>query len=77
MLAGVELTQEGLAGMIVPEMIKNGIVAGYTLNLPRVIRFEPPLIIEEAQLDQIIEVFEAAVGEADSIYDRMYPQTLK
>lgn len=72
LLVGVELTREGLGGVIVPDMVKNGVATGYTLNLPRVIRFEPPLIIEEEQLDKVVEVFAAAVKEADVLYDKLF-----
>ena len=72
LLVGVELTREGLGGVIVPEMVKNGVATGYTLNLPRVIRFEPPLIIDEAQLDKVVDVFAAAVKEGDGLYDKLF-----
>lgn len=72
LLIGVELTHEGLGGVIVPEMVKNGVLAGYTLNLPRVIRFEPSLLIPEPLVDKLIEVFRVAVTEADSLYDKMF-----
>ena len=45
LLVGVELTNEGYGGWIIPEMLKAGVTAAWTLNLQRVIRLEPPLIV--------------------------------
>lgn len=42
-------------------MAKQGVTAGYTLNNPKVIRFEPPLIITKEQLDRVIEVFHNSI----------------
>lgn len=74
LLIGVELTREGLGGVIVPEMVKNGVTAGYTLNLPKVIRFEPPLIIRPDQVDKVVEVFAAAIAEGDRLYEKLFPE---
>ena len=45
LLVGVELTNEGYGGWIIPEMLKAGVTAAWTLNQQRVIRLEPPLIV--------------------------------
>jgi len=75
LLLGVELSREGLGGVVVPEMAKNGVASGYTLNLPKVIRFEPSLLIEESLADRILDVFSAAVEEADGLFDKMFPDS--
>ncbi len=72
LLIGVELKNEGLGGVIIPEMVRNGVAAGYTLNMPRVIRIEPPLVIEEDLLDQAMGVFEKAVEEAERLFDKLF-----
>ncbi len=77
LLVGVELTREGLGGVVIPDMVKGGAAAGYTLNLPKVIRFEPPLVIEEAQLDKVIEIFASAVEAADGLYDKLFKTEAK
>ena len=64
LMIGVELTKEGIGGAIIPEMVRGGITAGYTLNKPKVIRFEPPLIITEEELEKVIAVFEKAILKA-------------
>jgi putrescine aminotransferase len=45
-------------------MARRGVIAAYTLNNPKVIRFEPPLIVSEAQIDTAIAAFREAVAEA-------------
>jgi putrescine aminotransferase len=64
LLIGVELTKEGIGGALIPALVKRGVTAGYTLNMPKVIRFEPPLIITEEQIDKVIVIFEEAIKEA-------------
>ncbi len=51
LLVGVELTNEGYGGWIIPEMLKAGVTAAWTLNLQRVIRLEPPLIVTSREVE--------------------------
>ena len=67
LLIGVELTKEGLGALIFPEMLKQGVITAFTLNNPKVIRFEPPLIITKEQIDIVLSVFEGAVKKADGL----------
>jgi len=64
LLVGVELRSEGYAGTIVPEMLKRGVTAAWTLNMQRMIRLEPPLIVTEAEVDAALGALRAAVGIA-------------
>jgi len=64
LLIGVELTKEGFGGALIPALVRRGVTAGYTLNMPRVIRFEPPLIITEEEIDKVIVILEEAIKEA-------------
>lgn len=64
LLAGVELTAEGYGGWIIPEMLKAGVTAAWTLNLQRVIRLEPPLIVTEAEVDRALAALRAGVATA-------------
>jgi len=58
------LTNEGYAGTIIPELLKRGVTAAWTLNAQHVIRLEPPLIVSPAQIAIALEALEAAVGVA-------------
>jgi putrescine aminotransferase len=64
LLVGVELTNEGYGGWIIPEMLKHGVTAAWTLNAQRVIRLEPPLIVSEAEVDRALEALRAGVATA-------------
>jgi putrescine aminotransferase len=64
LLVGVELTSEGYGGWIIPEMVKRGVTAAWTLNMQRVIRLEPPLVVTEAEVSRALEALEAGLATA-------------
>ncbi|MBV9719584.1 MAG: aspartate aminotransferase family protein [Candidatus Eremiobacteraeota bacterium] len=64
LLVGVELTSEGYGGWIIPEMLKHGVTAAWTLNAQRVIRLEPPLIVSAGEVDRALEALRAGVATA-------------
>jgi putrescine aminotransferase len=64
LLVGVELTNEGYGGWIIPEMLKRGVTAAWTLNAQRVIRLEPPLIVTAQEIDRALEALRDGVGTA-------------
>jgi len=64
LMLGVEFTDSDIGKLVIGTMVHRGVIAAYTLNNPKVIRFEPPLIITRAQIDQVLEVFEAGIQDA-------------
>ena len=64
LLVGVELRNEGYGGTIIPEMHKRGVTAAWTLNQQRVIRLEPPLIVDAAQIATALRALDEAVAVA-------------
>lgn len=64
LLVGVELTNEGYGGALVPELLKRGVTAAWTLNRQRVIRLEPPLVVSAAQVAFALEALRGAVHAA-------------
>ena len=64
LLVGVELRNEGYAGTIVPEMLKAGVTAAWTLNQQRVIRLEPPLIVTQEEVTRALTALRTAVHAA-------------
>jgi putrescine aminotransferase len=64
LLCGVELTNEGYGGWIIPEMLKHGVTAAWTLNMQRVIRLEPPLIVTAEEIDRGLAALRAGVETA-------------
>lgn len=70
MMLGIELTREGAGGMLMSLMIIKHVIVAYTLNNPKVIRMEPPLIMDKAIIDRVLEAFYDAVKiTADAIED--------
>lgn len=70
MMIGIELTKEGAGGMLMSLMIDKKIIVAYTLNNPKVIRIEPPLIMPVEVVDYVLEEFREAVKmTADAIED--------
>jgi putrescine aminotransferase len=71
LLVGVELTNEGYGGWIIPEMLKAGVTAAWTLNQQRVIRLEPPLIVTEGEVEIALSAFSAGVEAAATKLGRL------
>ena len=55
LLIGIELSSESRAGLLMSELVKRGVLAAYTLNNPKIIRIEPPLIIQRDVMDMVTE----------------------
>jgi putrescine aminotransferase len=64
LLVGVELTSEGYGGTIIPEMVKAGVTAAWTLNMQRVIRLEPPLVVTAVEIQRGLAALRAGVAAA-------------
>jgi putrescine aminotransferase len=64
LVVGLELTDEGYAGALIPECLKLGLMVAYTLNQQRVIRLEPPLIVTKDEIDEAMRLLEQGVAKA-------------
>ncbi|KXS36946.1 MAG: putrescine aminotransferase [Candidatus Frackibacter sp. T328-2] len=62
LMIGIELMNEGLGGMLISELTNRRLLAAYTLNQPKVIRVEPPLIISESDIREVIDIFDDALA---------------
>lgn len=69
MMMGLELTKEGAGGMLMALMIAQHVLVAYTLNNPKVIRIEPPLILPVAVIDQVLALLHDAVRQVDEVID--------
>lgn len=67
LIIGVEFSMDEVGELVIGQLTKRGVIAAYTLNNPRVIRFEPPLIISESQVDTAIRAFTEALAETESL----------
>lgn len=64
LMLGVEFTDSDIGKLVIGSMVHQGVIAAYTLNNPKVIRFEPPLIISRSEIDTVVEAFSTGVAEA-------------
>ncbi len=64
LMLGVEFAVKDVAELTINGMARRGIIAAYTLNNPKVIRFEPPLVVSEAQVQTAVDAFTESVAEA-------------
>jgi putrescine aminotransferase len=63
LMVGVEFTMDEVGEIVVAQLMKRGVCVAYALNNPRVLRFEPPLIISEAEIDLAVTAVAEAVEE--------------
>ena len=69
LMIGIELTKEGIGGLVMSEMINKGILVAYTLNNPKVIRMEPPLIISQQLIDVVMKALTETVELAHDMIE--------
>ena len=67
LIIGIEFTDDGYAGFTISEMVNNKILAAYTLNNPKVIRIEPPLVITEDEVNRALAAFEKIFDAAQEL----------
>lgn len=67
LMVGVEFGMDEVGELVVAQLLKRGLCVAYALNNPRVLRFEPPLIITEAEIDFALETFHEAVSETSEM----------
>jgi putrescine aminotransferase len=67
LMIGVEFRMDEVGELSVAQMLKRGMCAAYTLNNPRVIRLEPPLIIERSQIEDAVRIMDEALTETEEL----------
>ncbi|VBB05682.1 aminotransferase class-iii [Lucifera butyrica] len=71
LMIGLELTKEGIGGLLMSELIAQGVLVAYTLNNPKVIRIEPPLMITEENINKVIAILAKGVATAHDMIDEL------
>lgn len=61
LLIGIEFVNEEIGGLVMSELIQNGVLTAFALNNLRVTRMEPPLTISKQEIDQVAEAFAKAL----------------
>jgi putrescine aminotransferase len=63
LMIGIEFTHEDVGGLAIAGLVQRNVLAAYTLNNPTVMRFEPPLIISDEEIEWAAGAFEEAVAQ--------------
>lgn len=71
LMIGVEFKDADIGKLTIGSLVHHGVIAAYTLNNPKVMRFEPPLIISDAQIDHVLTAFESAMTETQDLLTEM------
>ncbi len=66
-LVGVEFTDPDVAFLVLAGMVQRQVLAFHAINRAEVIRFAPPLIATDAQVDQAVAAFSDALAEAQTL----------
>ncbi|MEU2425315.1 aminotransferase class III-fold pyridoxal phosphate-dependent enzyme [Streptomyces sp. NPDC007851] len=60
LLIGVELIEPGLAGELLIELFNHGVVANHSMNGSSVVRFTPPAILTDRDVEFLLDSFDKA-----------------
>jgi putrescine aminotransferase len=67
LMIGFEFRQDEVGELVVAQLLKRGVCVAYALNNPRVLRFEPPLIISEPEVDFAVSALDDALVETEEL----------
>jgi putrescine aminotransferase len=71
LLAGIEFAIDDVATLVIAGCSRRRLLVAYSLNNPKVIRIEPPLIISEEELDMALTGIEESVEETAALIDSL------
>ncbi len=63
LVAGMEFEDEDIGSLLIASCGKRDLLAAYSLNNPKVVRLEPPLIITAEEIDTVISILDEAIAE--------------
>ena len=63
LMVGVEFTEDKFGGSVIFEMVKRQVIAVYTLNQPKVLRFEPPLNVGTEEIESALGALRESLAE--------------
>jgi putrescine aminotransferase len=67
LMIGVEFATEDVSELTAMQVLQRGMCVAYTLNNPRVIRLEPPLIISEGEVRKAVAILDASLSESSRL----------
>lgn len=69
LLAGIEFELDDFAALIIGACGRRHLLVAYSLNNPKVIRIEPPLIISPEELDRAVAILDEAIAETAAMVE--------
>ncbi|MGH7416530.1 MAG: putrescine aminotransferase, partial [Candidatus Rokuibacteriota bacterium] len=66
-LVGVEFAEPDVAFLVLAGMVQRQVLAFHAINRAEVIRFAPPLIATDGQVDRAVAAFGDALAEAQTL----------
>jgi putrescine aminotransferase len=69
LLAGIEFAEDDIAALVITGCGRRDLLAAYSLNNPKVVRVEPPLVIEESELDTAVNIIAEAIEETGAMLE--------
>ena len=63
LLIGVELSEPGAVGELFLSLVDRGVLANHSLNSSTVVRFTPPAIITDSEIEIFLEAFADALAD--------------
>jgi putrescine aminotransferase len=67
LMVGLEFSEDEVGELVVAQLLKRGVCVAYALNNPRVLRFEPPLIITESQIEIVVKAVDDSLVETGDL----------
>lgn len=61
LMVGFEFQEDEVGELVVAQLLKYGVCVAYALNNPRVLRFEPPLIITSGEVEFAVDAVDQAL----------------
>lgn len=61
LLVGLEFSDADIGAVVVAELATRGVLTAFGLNNPKVVRLEPPLIVEKTHIDECLEALDGAL----------------
>jgi putrescine aminotransferase len=61
LLLGIEFTEGRFVGEMVLELLDRGVLANHSLNASRVLRFTPPAVLQEQEIEAFCSAFNASI----------------
>jgi putrescine aminotransferase len=63
LLIGIELVEAGLAGELLIELFNHGVVANHSMNGSSVVRFTPPAVLTDGEVEFLLDSFDKATRD--------------